>query len=409
MPAIGTSPVDLREPRSSDPVIPWVREGTGIPIEGIVLRGVGAAWLATFLIFSSLASPHPGLHGRGLAILLGMLAVLGPALIALRAVALSMRSMDFRWSTGRYVAVLLAMMAGSAAINVLQPDGPWQDGPALIAIIAALRLDRRAGALMLGLSLAVVFAITIGRGDDSAALTVLFTDLPWFVVMRLLRQVAMQRNELDESRAAGAQAAAAAERGRLAREMHDVLAHTLSALALQLESTRLLAASRGAADDLTRAIDRAHQLTAAGLEEARRAIATARGDELPGPDRIGALAEAFGQQSGLPVAVEVHGQPRELGPEARLAVYRTTQEALTNVRRHAAAEAVSIELSYLPASTVLVVEDRACAGAPPPAPMTLTPSGYGLTGMRERAELLGGELLAQPTGNGFRVELRLPR
>ena len=165
---------------------------------------------------------------------------------------------------------------------------------------------------------------------------------------------------------------------------------------------------RGVDDEVTRAIDQAHHLAASGLEDARRAIAAARGDELPGPERIGLLADAFGEQSGLPVAVEVRGEPRELAPDARLAVYRTAQEALTNVRRHAAAERVEIELSYLPQSTVLVVEDRAGDGRPAACPARARRHGYGLTGMRERAELLGGELLAEPTDNGFRVELRLP-
>jgi signal transduction histidine kinase len=190
--------------------------------------------------------------------------------------------------------------------------------------------------------------------------------------------------------------------------MHDVLAHSLSALALKLESTRMLAADRNIDHEVTQAIDQAHQLAASGLQEARRAIATARGDELPGPDRIGVLADAFGQQSGLPVAVQVRGEPRELAPDARLAVYRTAQEALTNVHRHAAAERVEIELAYLPQSTVLVIADHASDGAPPPAPLNLTGAGYGLTGMRERAALLGGELRAGPTDDGFRVELRLP-
>jgi signal transduction histidine kinase len=189
--------------------------------------------------------------------------------------------------------------------------------------------------------------------------------------------------------------------------MHDVLAHSLSALALQLESTRMLAADRGVDKDVTRAIDQAHELAASGLQEARRAIATARGDEqLPGPDRIGVLADEFAEQSGLPVALAVRGEPRRLAPDARLALYRTAQEALTNVRRHAAAERVAIELSYLTQRTVLVVEDWSSPGTPPPPP--LAGAGYGLTGMRERAELLGGELLAEPTDTGFRVELRLP-
>ena len=87
-----------------------------------------------------------------------------------------------------------------------------------------------------------------------------------------------------------------------------------------------------------------------------------RGEELPGPERIGALADAFKEQSGLPVALEVRGEPRELPPDARLAMYRTAQEALTNVRRHATAERVDVKLDYGPDSTVLVVEDHAVTG-----------------------------------------------
>jgi signal transduction histidine kinase len=190
--------------------------------------------------------------------------------------------------------------------------------------------------------------------------------------------------------------------------MHDVLAHSLSALALQLETTRLLARDRGVDPDVARAVDRAHHLAASGLEEARRAIAAERGEELPGPERIGLLADAFGEQSGLPVAVEVTGEPRELAPDARLAMYRTAQEALTNVRRHATPARVEVRVAYGPESTVLVVEDHAAPGTPPPVDLGPATNGFGLTGMRERAELLGGELIASPTGDGFRVELRLP-
>ncbi|MGH2864304.1 MAG: sensor histidine kinase [Solirubrobacteraceae bacterium] len=381
---------------------PW--EGlqtTRTPIEAIVIRCFGVAWLVLSVAGTISSRPHPGLHGRGAAILLALIALILSAVLTqpLRLTGLPV------W---RRIAALVGVTAAAAVLAALQPDGAWQSGPVLVGIIAAMRLERRTGALMLAFSLAVVTAVSALGGHGAAAVSVVFTAVPWFLVIRLIRAIVEQRNELSESRAAEATAAAAAERGRLAREMHDVLAHSLSALALQLESTRLLAADRGAGHELTRAIDQAHQLAADGLQEARRAIATARGDELPGPDRIGVLADAFGQRSGLPVEVQVRGEPRELAPDARLAVYRTAQEALTNVHRHAAAERVEIELSYLPQSTVLVVADHAVAGTPPPAPLALTGARYGLTGMRERAELLGGELLAEPTDDGFRVELQLP-
>jgi signal transduction histidine kinase len=386
-------------PGSGEGPVPWLGVGAPrVPVEAIVVRFVGAAWLVLVVLGVVLTRPHPGLHGRGVYIALSLVALLLFSLGSEPWAVVSVR---------RRLATLVGITAAAAVLAALQPNGTWQNGPVLVGIIAALWLERLAGILMLAFSVAVIGAVAVIEHHGGDALSVLFTAVPWFLVMRLMRELAAQRNALSASRVAEAEAAAVAERARLAREMHDVLAHSLSALALHLESTRLLAVSQGAEEEVTRAIEQAHQIAAGGLEEARRAIAAARGDELPGPDRIGALADAFAMQSGLPVAVAVSGEPRVLPPDARLAVYRTAQEALTNIRRHASADHVEIELSYLPRSTVLVVEDRAPAGVRPPPP-AVTASGYGLTGMRERAELLGGELVAEPTGAGFRVELRLP-
>jgi signal transduction histidine kinase len=179
-----------------------------------------------------------------------------------------------------------------------------------------------------------------------------------------------------------------------------VLAHSLSALALQLEAARLLARDRGTDPEVVSALETAHRLAAGGLDEARRSISALRGDELPGPDGLATLVEGFGERATL----EVTGEPRELGSEARVALYRTAQEALTNVRRHSAADRVEVRLAYTRDGTTLTVTDHG-----PGAPVLVgSGGGYGLTGMRERAELLGGRLTAAPTGDGFRVELWLP-
>ena len=154
------------------------------------------------------------------------------------------------------------------------------------------------------------------------------------------------------------------------------------------------------------AVERAHHLAREGLDEARRAIGALRGDELPGPERLQALADAFAEQAGARCRLTVAGTPRELPSEARLALYRTAQEALTNVRRHSAADRVDLALEYRPDATTLVVRDHG-PGAPVAAAGG-SGGGYGLTGMRERAELLGGRLRAGPSDDGFRVELWLP-
>jgi signal transduction histidine kinase len=373
---------------------------TRASVEAIALRCFGGAYLAVFLVETFSSRPHPGLHGRGALVLIAMLVFVG-AVVGTQ----PQRRVAY---TRQRVAALAVLTAAAAVLAVVQPQGIWTAAPIFVAIIAALSLERLLGIVTLVCSLVVLIIVSAIAARGGESLSLLVGAFVLFLVLRLMRQLREQRDALAESRAAEARAAAAAERGRLAREMHDVLAHSLSALALALESTRLLARERGVDDDLVRALDQAHHLAAGGLQEARRAIAAARGEELPGPDRIGALADAFEEQSGLPVAVEVRGEPRELAPDARLALYRTAQEALTNVRRHAAAQRIEIELAYLPEGTVLVVADHARAGVAPPVALGLGGDGYGLTGMRERAELLGGELLAAPTDDGFRVELRLP-
>ncbi len=381
---------------------PHAESPTGVPapLEAIALRTLGLVYLSVFVVDTVTTTPHPSLHGRGLAVLV--------ATVAFVAAAIASQPGRGDVPTARRVALLVAVAIMTAVLAAIQPKGIWQAGPYFVGIMAAVRLDRRTGVLTLAFTIILLLAVSVAEGRGGVVPAVLIGALPWFLLMRVMRSLRDQRDELAASRAAVAEAATAAERGRLAREMHDVLAHSLSALALQLETTRLLARNRGVDGEVTRALDQAHHLAATGLEDARRAIATERGDALPGPERIGLLADAFGEQSGLPIAVEVHGEPRELRPEARLAVYRTAQEALTNVRRHATPERVEVRLDYLPQSMVLVVEDHAPAGTPPPVALGAAASGYGLTGMRERAELLGGQLLAEPTGDGFRVELRLP-
>ena len=163
-----------------------------------------------------------------------------------------------------------------------------------------------------------------------------------------------------------------------------------------LEGARLLAQSRDTDPEVVDSLQRAHHLATTGLKEARQAISTLRGDELPALEDLAATFPG--------ATFTVTGEPREPSSEAKLALYRTAQEALTNIRKHAAADRVELVLRYEDDGTTLRVQDHG-----PGAPVAVGGgAGYGLTGMRERAELLGGRLEAGPTADGFRVELWLP-
>jgi signal transduction histidine kinase len=141
--------------------------------------------------------------------------------------------------------------------------------------------------------------------------------------------------------------------------MHDVLAHSLSGLVVQLEGARLLAASAPGDARLPDAVERAHRLAKTGLDEAREAIGMLRDEELPGPGRLSDLASEFTAVTGVPCAFTQAGEQRPLTPAVRLALYRVAQEALTNARRHASPDEVDVLLEYLPGTVSLTVEDTA--------------------------------------------------
>nr|WP_202517638.1 histidine kinase [Streptomyces sp. SID685] len=207
---------------------------------------------------------------------------------------------------------------------------------------------------------------------------------------------------LDQERAARvaeAEAAALAERARIAREIHDVLAHSLSAQLVHLEAARLLI-ERGA--DRERILERvvaARGMARDGLAETRQALSALRGELTPLEDFLGELVS--GAEGA---AVTVTGEPRPLPAEASQAVRRVAQEALTNVRKHAQGAKVDLRLDYSDHQVTLNVRDSGGR----PGDLTSSGGGYGLLGMRERAELLGGSLDAGPDEEGFAVTLKVP-
>jgi signal transduction histidine kinase len=239
--------------------------------------------------------------------------------------------------------------------------------------------------------------------------TVTFTDIA-LGEARARREVERLAAELREAnrrlRAYAAQAeelATMRERNRLAREIHDTLGHHLTTVNVQLEAARAVLESDP--ERALQAVESAQALTKKGLAEVRGSVAALRAsptERKPLPEAIAALVDEL-QSSGIVAEFVVAGQPRELSPEVQLALYRTAQEGLTNVRRHARASWVQVELDYRDATRVrLTVEDNG-VGA------TSAEGGFGLIGVRERVLLLDGEMRTETTPReGFRLDVEVP-
>jgi signal transduction histidine kinase len=313
-----------------------------------------------------------------------------------------------------HVACLLAFLGTSAALTFQQSGAAGPVG-LFIAVMNTSRLLPLPATLALALASACVVGLSEAAGHSGKPLTGALSGFLFFAAFTIVTLVSWTRIDGEQAAELEKRNVAMAERQRLAREMHDVLAHSLSGLMLQLEGARMLARENPADPRLPEIIERAHHLGRTGLDEARRAIGMLRDDDLPGPEQLKPLVEQFERDSGIRCELAVSGTERALGSEASLAVYRVAQEALTNVRKHARPERVQVRLVYATDRTCLTIEDFAAehgdprAGEPAGAQrIRLSGGGYGLTGMRERAELLGGSLTAGPTAHGFRVELQVP-
>jgi len=373
----------------------------------LAIRVLAVAAIAFVVTTSFQAHPAPGGNGPALAVTIALVAFCGATLAAM-------------WLAPArpplLTALLVVAVVSTAALLAIQANGAAFLGVFPAVSMAALVLPERLSGLVATVAVTAVSAAWVsGRTPVAGIVLNDFGVVAVYLLSMFARrlrdsnkQAELLLAELEQSRAAQARAAALGERQRLAREMHDVLAHSLSGLVLNLEGARLLARQGSADAKVSEAIDRAHRLARTGLEEARRAIGMLRDDALPGPERLAALAAQFQEDSGIACTVEVTGQVRELGTDGRLTLYRVAQEALTNVRKHSVADRVQLRLSYEPGGTRLAIADFAAADGERAPIGSADGTGYGLTGMRERAELLGGSLVAGSTSDGFAVELWVP-
>jgi signal transduction histidine kinase len=370
---------------------------------------VAGALLAVLAVAQALAFP-PGRSGIDFAQGVGLV------LLAL----FSTLPLGLLWSypTGAALAVGAACVLSLAAFHTLMVAG-------LIAQLIVLYRLGRSGPQLLAAVLALpylVLALLPPAGPADRILTVLLAALApaaaWAGAARRARSEAVEHSAAREVIAGSLlEHTARGERARVSRELHDVVAHHISMIAVQAETTRLTTPGMPAAG--------AQRLSAIGdtartaLTEMRRLLgvlredtrADAGGDRRPQPGlpQLSDLLDEARDASGSGIRLIVHGPMTALDPGAELAAYRIVQEALTNARRHAEGAAVDVELHYTADALWLRVRDNGPGPPPTSSSAAMPPGGHGLLGMRERAVAVGGKLrTGAASGGGFVVEAMLP-
>ncbi len=354
------------------------------------------------------ANPAPATGGRGLVVLIGFVAGFGAWLVwTFWSCRLDRITPDLYVLAvcGGLVAAASPGSAGSAFTFVAITATAARVGLPSGLVVAALgAATLGACAIIYDHSALGVLAYTLGFA--AAALTgsnIRQSQLRIEQAQLLLAQT--QRSHEEQLRSARLE-----ESTRIARDIHDVLAHSLAGLAIQLEATGALLAQGADTDVIRERVRSAHALAREGLSEARRAVGALRsGTPVIPSEAIRALVAAYDG----PIDYVQEGDLARLSDAAAETAIRTVQEALTNVRKHARGARVDVSAQLGADELRLVIADHAMApvaGADSQRPVGLAGlgGGYGLIGMRERAAQLGGTLAVGPDDGGWRVELRLP-
>ncbi|MFD5493105.1 sensor histidine kinase [Streptomyces sp. NPDC001812] len=326
-----------------------------------------------------------------LAVVLGVLQVIlnvatVPADFALLVIVYTVATVGARWASR------LALVAGLCAAPVAQARWPFED----VSV---------AGNIAMVIFQTVPFALAWVLGDSMRTRRAYFA------------QLEERAARLEKEREAQAKVAVAAERARIARELHDVVAHNVSVMVVQADGAAYVLDA--APDQAKKALETISSTGRQALAEMRRLLGVLRtgeheeaGEYVPQPDaqQIEDLVEQC-REAGLPVDFKIEGTPRPLPSGVELTAYRIVQEALTNTRKHGGPDTgASVRLVYFDDGLGLLVEDDG-KGAPHELYEEggFDGQGHGLIGMRERVGMVGGTLDAGPRpGGGFRISVLLP-
>jgi signal transduction histidine kinase len=309
----------------------------------------------------------------------------------------------------------------AAGISFVDPrlipfaSGVFLLGMAVAFLLGNLRDARRAGiglAVVVGSAATIVLNIPRPSAGQLVFISLVFA-ISWvagFAVRQRAEQAQVAESraaEAERERDAAARIAVAEERARIARELHDIVAHAVSVMVLQVGAVRHKLPEALVEDrDALRGVERAGR---SALTEMRRLLAAMRpdGDELelapqPGLDGLDSLLEQIGR-AGLPVELRVEGEPFPLPRAIDLSAYRIVQEGLTNALKHSRASHAEVTIHYLPDQLELDVRDDGQGASASDG------LGHGLVGVRERVNIYGGEMSAGTSnGGGFLLRTRLP-
>jgi signal transduction histidine kinase len=366
-------------------------------------RYAQAARFAALAIITAtvfIGQPHPEWTGQGLVILIGLVVTMGSQAVNTVAPAAP-------WALGRHViaAVSCGVLLG------------YDPGVGTAILIIFVGLDVGAGlplapaGFVTALAVVVSVIANLAAGEPTSDVTVGSVVIIGYLTSSGRKQYMLRAEEaelrladVERAREEHARAAGLAERANAAREIHDILAHSLGALVLQLDALDAVLSTE--AEPNARVItilSRARALAVEGLSEARQAVGTLRNDPPPLVDTLRQLVELTEMAT-----LEIVGTPRPTSAEVSVALRRTAQEGLTNAAKHAPGSSTTVQLDFSGTDVILTVKDTGAPEGIEPGALADIGGGYGLEGLHERAELIGASLTSGPLGRGWQIRLRVP-
>ncbi len=376
-----------------------------------VARALGFAWIGLFTFL--IAPPHGSLAWA--------VQIAGYSLAAAGLVGWSLA--DLENAVTRYKSWLMPISLGALALGTGFASSAGHGGTALViftfiaTMLAGADTDvgpaiavTAIGILAIdvsGLIFGASYGVLIGfPAFVASGLVVGRNRFGWRIQAEQAAVLLAQRERLETEQR---RADLLDERARIAREIHDVLAHSLGALGIQIQAARAVMTRDGDIDRANDLLGVAQQMAAEGLEETRQAIHALRADTMPLSEELAGVTDTYAQRYRVAASFETDGVPAPLAPDATVALLRVAQEALVNATKHAAGQPVVVRLEFGDADVRLIIRNDLAPGTNGEAGVSTVNGGYGLTGMRERLRLLNGSLEAGQRDGQWVVTAGVPR